>query len=160
VALGPQDTLAQSLAGNYVHLFSLRLANEFRFGYTRRSVNRPPLLLSSSPCDGLGIPGIPASGAFENELPTFTISGFQQLGPPANTASSFRTDVTEFADTASFNNGRHSLKFGIDNRISRLDVVQPPSPTGLFAFNTLFTNLNNVAGTGSSLASFLLGQVQ
>jgi hypothetical protein len=159
-ALGPQDTLAQSLAANYVHLFSLRLANEFRFGYTRRSVDRAALLLSSSPSDSLGIPGIPASGAFENELPTFTISGFQQLGPPANTASSFRTDVTEFADTASFIKGRHSLKFGIDNRISRLDVVQPPSPTGSFTFSTLFTNLNNVAGTGSSLASFLLGQVQ
>jgi hypothetical protein len=159
-ALGPQDTLAQSLAGNYVHLFSLRLANDFRFGYTRRSVDRAALLLLSSPSGSLGIPGIPASGAFEHELPAFTISGFQQLGPPANTASSFRTDVTEFADTASFMKGRHSLKFGIDNRISRLDVVQPPSPAGSFTFSTLFTNLNNVAGTGSSLASFLLGQVQ
>ena len=159
-ALGPQDTLAQSVVGNYVHSFSVSLANEFRFGYTRRSVERAPLLLSGSPSDSLGIPGIPASGAFENELPTFSISGFQQLGPPANTASSFRTDVTELADTASFVKGRHSLKLGIDNRISRLDVIQPPSPTGSFTFSTLFTNMNGVPGTGSSLASFLLGQVQ
>ena len=159
-ALGPQDTLAQSVVGNYVHLFSLALVNEFRFGYTRRKVDRAALLLSAPPSDSLGIPGIPSNGAFENELPTFSISGFQQLGPPANMASTFRTDVTELADTASFTKGRHSLKFGIDNRISRLDVIQPPSPTGLFTFSTLFTNLNGVAGTGSSLASFLLGQVQ
>ncbi len=159
-ALGPQDTLAQSLVGNYVHLFSQSFANELRFGYTRRRVDRAGLLLSSAPSGGLGIPGIPASGAFENEFPTFIISGFQQLGPPANTASSFRTDVTELADTASLVKGRHSLKFGIDNRISRLDVVQPPSPTGSFTFSTLFTDLKGVPGTGSSLASFLLGQVQ
>lgn len=159
-ALGPQDTLAQSLVGNYVHLFSPGFANESRFGYTRRRVDRAALLLSSAPSASLGIPGIPANGAFENELPTFTISGFQQLGPPANTASSFRTDVTELADTASLVKGRHSLKFGIDNRISRLDVIQPPSPTGSFTFSTLFTNMNGVPGTGSSLASFLLGQVQ
>jgi hypothetical protein len=159
-ALGPQDTLAQSIVGNYVHVFSSTLTNEFRFGYTRRRVNRAALLLSSSPSDELGIPGIPTNGTFANELPTFTVSGFQQLGQPANTASFFRTDVTEFADTASFTKRRHSVKVGIDNRISRLDVIQPPSPTGAFTFSTLFTNLNGVTGTGSSLASFLLGQVQ
>ena len=159
-ALGPQDTLAQSVVGNYVHVFSPTLTNEFRAGYTRRSVNRPALQLTSSPSDDLDIPGIPTNGAFDNELPTFSIAGFQQLGPPANMASTFRTDVTEIADTAAFTRGRHSVKFGIDNRISRLDVIQPPSPTGTFTFSTLFTNLNGVAGTGSSLASFLLGQVQ
>jgi hypothetical protein len=52
------------------------------------------------------------------------------------------------------------MRFGIDNRISRLDLIQPPSPTGSFTFNTLFTNLPNVNNTGNSLASFLLGQVQ
>jgi Carboxypeptidase regulatory-like domain len=159
-ALGPQDMLAQSVAGNYVHTFLPTLTNEFRAGYTRRSVNRAALLLSSSPSDALNIPGIPTNGDFGNELPTFSISGFQQLGPPANMASSFRTDVTEIADTAAFTHGRHSIKVGIDNRISRLDVIQPPSPTGAFTFSTLFTNLNGVAGTGSSLASFLLGRVQ
>ncbi len=159
-ALGAQNTQAQSIAGNYVHLFSPIFTNEFRAGYTRRRVNRAALLLSAPPSESLGIPGIPTDAAFANELPTFTLSGYQQLGPPANTASYFRTDVTEIADTASYTRGRHSVKFGVDNRISRLDVIQPPSPTGLFAFNTLFTNLNGVTGTGSSLASFLLGQVQ
>ena len=159
-ALGPQDTLAQSLVGNYVHIFSARFTNEVRAGYTRRHVERTALGLTGESSDSIGIPGIPSSGAFSNQLPTFVVSGFQQIGPSANTASSFRTDVTEIADTASFAKGRHSIKFGIDNRISRLDVLQPPSPAGSFTFSTLFTNLNGVTGTGSSLASFLLGQVQ
>ena len=160
LATGPQDTLAQAVVGNYQHTFSPFLLNEVRFGYTRRHVERAALLLPGPPSESLGIPGIPANGAFNNEFPTFLISGFQQLGPPPNTDSSFRTDVTEIADTASWQLGRHTIKFGIDNRISRLDVLQPPSPTGSFTFSTLFTNLNGVTGTGNSLASFLLGQVQ
>jgi outer membrane receptor protein involved in Fe transport len=46
--------------------------------------------------------------------------------------------------------------------------VQPPSPTGQFAFSTLFTNSQGIptvgtplaSFTGNSLASFLLSQVQ
>jgi len=160
LATGPQDTLAQSVVGNYQHTFSPTLMNEVRFGYTRRHVERAALLLSSPPSQSLDIPGIPSNGAFNDEFPTFLIAGFQQLGPPANTDSSFRTDVTEIADTASWQHGRHTIKFGIDNRISRLDVLQPASPTGSFTFSTLFTNMSGVTGTGNSLASFLLGQVQ
>src|SRR5215471_11692216 len=160
LATGPQHTLAQGVAANYQHTFSPFLLNEARFGYTRRHVERAALLLPSPPSESLGIPGIPSNGAFNNEFPTFLISGFQQLGPPPNTDSSFRTDVTEIADTTSWQRGRHTIKFGIDNRISRLDVLHPPSPTGSFTFSTLFTNLNGVTGTGNSLASFLLGQVQ
>jgi len=99
--------------------------NEVRFGYTRRHVERAALLPSSPPSESLDILGIPSNGAFNNEFPTFLISGLQQLRPPANTDSSFRTGVTEIADTASWQHGRHTIKFGIDNRISRLDVLQP-----------------------------------
>jgi len=160
LATGPQATVAQSVVANHQHAFSPTLFNEARFGYTRRHVERAALLLASPPSESLGLPGIPTNGAFNNEFPTFLITGFQQLGPPSNTDSSFRTDVVELADTASWQHGRHTVKFGIDNRISRLDVLQPPSPTGSFTFSTLFTNLSGVTGTGNALASFLLGQVQ
>jgi Carboxypeptidase regulatory-like domain len=160
LATGPQDTTAQSVVGNYQHTFSPNLMNEVRFGYTRRHVERAALLLPSAPSESLSLPGIPTNGAFNNEFPTFLIAGFQQLGPPPNTDSFFRTDVTEIGDTASWQHGRHTIKFGFDNRISRLDVLQPPSPTGSFTFSTLFTNLSGVTGTGNALASFFLGQVQ
>ena len=47
-------------------------------------------------------------------------------------------------------------------------MIQPPSPTGNFSFNTLFTNSQAIptigsalsSFTGNALASFLLGQVQ
>jgi len=161
---GLTDTRAQALVLNYTRVFSPSMVNEVRFGYTRRSINRKATELS----EALSLPGVPDNAAFQNTLPTFAISGFQQLGSPANTASLFRTDVTQVFDAFSWQKGNHSLKFGLDFRWERLDVVQPPSPTGLFSFSTLFTNSQAVpqvgsalaSFTGNSLASFLLGQVQ
>jgi len=165
---GLTDTRAQSFAGNYIHVFNSRALNELRFGYTRRSIDRQATALDAPPSQSLQLPGIPSNGAFENTLPTFSIAGLQQLGPSANTASNFRTDVTQVFDAVSLQRSRHSIKFGVDARWERLDVIQPPSPTGTFNFNTLFTNsqaLPTIGAalstfTGNALASFLLGQVQ
>ena len=159
-AIGPTSTKGQSVASSYVHVFNDKMVNEVRFGYTRRPVDRRALLLDAPPSESLGLPGIPSNAAFQNELPTFSITGIQQLGPSTNTDSIFRTDVTELGDSLSFQRRRHSLKAGLDFRWERLDVVQPPSPTGLFRFSNLFTDLPGVAGTGFPMASFLLGQVQ
>ena len=165
---GLTDTRAQSFAANFVHVFNSRMLNELRFGYTRRSIERQATQLDALPSDALHLPGLPANGAFESTLPTFSIAGLQQLGPSVNTATQFRTDVTQIFDAVSMQHGRHSLKTGFDFRWERLDVIQPPSPTGNFTFTTLFTNSQGLptigsalaSFTGNSLASFLLGQVQ
>ena len=128
---GPTDTTVVSIAGNYVHVFGPRLLNELRVGYTRRKVERQATSLDSAPSQSLNIPGIPTNGAFETTLPTFAIAGLQQLGPSANTASNFRTDVTQVFDALAHQRGKHSLKFGLDFRWERLDVIQPPSPPGI-----------------------------
>jgi hypothetical protein len=156
---GPTNTLAQSFVSNYVHVVNAHVVNELRSGYTRRSVARAATSLDAPPAQSLGLPGLPANGAFQNTLPTFSIDGLQQLGSPASTATNFRTDVTQLVDTVSFQKGRHAVKAGLDFRWERLDILQPPAPAGFFNFNALFTNLPGTAGTGNSLASFLLGQV-
>lgn len=157
-AIGATRTRAQSLVANELHTFSANLLNEFRFGYTRRTVGRRSVATG----DGS------SAGTFGNVLPTFAITGFQQLGSTANTNSDFTTDVTQFYDAVSLQHGRHSLKFGADLRRERLDVLQPPSPAGQYSFNTLFTNSQGIPSvgnalssfTGNALAGFLLGQVQ
>ncbi|MFB3920150.1 MAG: TonB-dependent receptor domain-containing protein [Terriglobia bacterium] len=159
-ATGNATTTGRSVAASYFHVFSPTVTNTVRFGYTRRAINRVALLLDAPPSQALQLPGVPFNADFSNELPTFSIAGFQQLGPSANTDSKFRTDVTQFVDELSWQSGRHSLSAGIDFRWERLDIVQPPSPTGLFQFSSLFTDLPGTSGTGFSLASFLLGQVQ
>jgi hypothetical protein len=163
-AIGLTSTRAQSVVGNYLFTLNTRALNELRFGYTRRTVKRRSINAETNP----NLPGIPASNPFGNVLPTIVISGWQQLGAPANTNSDFRTDVTQLYDALSLQHDRHSLKFGVDVRQQRLDVLQPPSPAGSFSFNTLFTNAQGLPGigtplasvTGNALASFLLGQVQ
>jgi outer membrane receptor protein involved in Fe transport len=158
--LGPQDTTAWAFASNYQHTFSTNVLNELRVGDTRRRVGRTAAQLLTSAGAALSIPGIPSAAKFPNTLPTFLISGYQQLGSPPNTASDFNTGVSEVGDSLTWLKGRHTLKLGLDWRWERLNVVQPPSPTGAFTFNALGSDLPGVANTGTPLASFLLGQVQ
>lgn len=176
-ALGVQKSRGYQVVGNYQRVISTGFLNELRVGYTRRSLDRRALLLDAPPSQSLGIPGIPQNAAFQNELPTFTIAGLQQLGPSANTNSLFNTDVTQIFDSLGWQRGRHSLKFGVDFRAERLNVLQPPSPTGIFNFTAPFSNSRGTANTvgtqpgnattgsllagqtGNALASFLLGQV-
>ncbi|MGH9427500.1 MAG: carboxypeptidase regulatory-like domain-containing protein, partial [Terriglobia bacterium] len=80
-AIGPTRTKGQSLASSYTHVFANQGVNDFRFGYTRRPINRRALLLDVPPSESLKLPGIPSNAAFQNELPTFIVTGLQQLGP-------------------------------------------------------------------------------
>jgi hypothetical protein len=158
--LGPQATRSWAFASSHQHTFSDRAFHELRVGDTRRRVDRTPARSNTSPSVGLGLPGIPSNAMFPDTLPTFSISGYQLLGSPSNTATDFSTRVTEVANALTWLKGRHTLKMGADIRWSQLNVVQPPSPTGSFTFTALFTDQPGVTNTGTPLASFLLGQVE
>ena len=158
--LGPQHTSTWALASAWQRAFTGTLFNEVRAGDTRRHVDRSAASLGTAASGALGLPGIPSTARFPNTLPAVLIAGYQQLGSPANTATDFGTSVTELADTLTWARGRHTVKAGFDWRWARLNVLQPPSPTGSFTFSNLFTDLPGTANTGTPLASFLLGQVQ
>jgi hypothetical protein len=129
------------------------LLNQARFGYTRRESK------GSGPLNNnLSIPGIPAN-SFLSALPTFNVSGYQQIGPSPGANSKFATSVAEYIDTMSMVRGKHSTKFGADLRRETLDVLQPPNPAGAYTFNTTGTNKTGVADSGNAVASLLLGQV-
>lgn len=158
--LGPQGTRSWAFASNYQRAFSDRWFNEFRMGDTRRAVQRTATILNGPASAVLNLPGIPTITQFPHTLPTFQISGYRQLGSPPNTATDFSTEVMQAADTLTWHAGRHTVKAGFDIRWAKLNVLQPPSPTGLFQFTSLFTDLPGVPNAGTPLASFLLGQVQ
>ena len=158
--LGPQDTTSWALATNYQHTFSANVLNELRVGDATRTVHRTAAQLATSAGSALNIPGIPSTAQFPNTLPTFSIAGYQILGSQANTASDFNTSVSDVADTLTWARGRHTFKTGFAWRWERLNVIQPPSPTGSFTFNQLGSDLPGTANTGAPFASFLLGQVQ
>lgn len=157
--LGLSNVVGQQAVFSETHIVSNHLLNDLRLGYTRRGNSSLGVSLGDTASATLGIPGIPANAAFNDILPLFTIAGFQQLGPSANTSSQFQTGVWQLVNGVSYTRGRHTVKGGIDSRWYQLNTVAPPNPTGAFAFTVTGTNQQGVTGTGNSFASFLLGQV-
>jgi hypothetical protein len=156
---GLSNVLGQQAVANETHTFTDHLLNDARLGYTRRGNGITGPSLASTASTALGIPGIPTNAAFNNALPLFTFTGFQQLGPSASTFAQFQTAVWQLVDTVSFTRGRHAFKAGIDYRWYQLNTVSPPNPTGSFAFTTTGTDQQGVTNSGNAFASFLLGQV-
>ena len=157
--VGLSNVLGQQAVMNETHIFSAHVLNDFRLGYTRRGNTIVGTTLGNTASAALGIPGIPTNAAFNDALPLFTFTGFQQLGPSASTFSQYQTGVWQTVNTTVFTKGRHAFKAGVDFRWYQLNAVSPPNPTGAFAFTTTGTNQQGVTNSGNSLASFLLGQV-
>ncbi len=161
--VGLSHVLGQQAVFDEVHTFTDRLINDVHVGYTRRGNTIAGPLLGGTASSALGIPGIPTNAAFNNALPLFTFTGFQQLGPSASTSSQYQTAVWQMEDTVSYTLGRHALKAGADIRFYQLNAVSPPNPTGSFAFTTTGTDTQTAAASattgGNAIASFLLGQV-
>jgi Carboxypeptidase regulatory-like domain/TonB dependent receptor len=156
---GLSDVLGQQAVFNETHTFSPTVLNDFRMGYTRRGNTISGATLSDTASSALGIPGIPTNAAFNNALPLFTFTGFQQLGPSASTFSQYQTAVWQIVDSVVIVRGRHALNAGVDLRWYQLNAIAPPNPTGAFAFTTTGTNQQGLTNSGNSIASFLLGQV-
>lgn len=157
--LGLSNVTGQQAVLDETHTFTNHLLNDLRAGYTRRSNNISGATLAGAASADLGMPGIPANAAFNNALPLFTFSGYQQLGPSASTFSQYQTAVWQVVNTVVYTRGRHAFKAGADLRWYQLNAVAPPNPTGAFAFTTTGTNQQGVTGSGNPIASFLLGQV-
>lgn len=151
--IGHALTHGDAIAGDYNWVVSNNALNQFRFGYSRRDLHQTSLQNG-----GITVPGLPAN-SFASVLPIFTVTGLQQLGPTTAANSNFTTSVAEFLDTFTLVHGRHTLKAGTDIRREALDVLNPPNPTGSFAFTTTGSNSPAVTGSGNALASFFLGQV-
>src|SRR5215510_1294328 len=151
--IGQAITRGDAFVGDYSWALSPSTLNQFRVGYSRRDLNQASLQNG-----GITIPGLPAN-SFGSVLPIFTVAGFQQIGPTTAANSNFTTSITEFLNTFTIVQGRHTIKFGTDIRREALDVLNPANPTGSFSFTTTGTNNPTVANSGNAFASLLLGQV-
>ena len=108
--VGLSHVLGQQAVFNEAHTFSAHLVNDLRLGYTRRGNNIVGPTLADTASNALGIPGIPTNAAFNNALPLFTFTGFQQLGPSASTVcelSDRRLAICGLRFT--FTRGRHNI---------------------------------------------------
>src|SRR5205814_891083 len=132
--IGHAITRGDAIVGDYNWTLSPNTLNQARFGYSRRGLKQASLQNG-----GLTVPGLPAN-SFGSVLPIFTLAGFQQIGPTTAANSDFRTSITEYLDTFTQVRRRHTIKLGADIRREALDVLNPPNPTGSFAFTTTGTN--------------------
>ncbi len=153
----------QSPGLNYTHIFSPTLVAEFRFGIVRNHNSAINIDSGLTTSKDIGIPGVNldawSSGLTEIRPDNFSnpMLGFSNSLPWVRSVTNFNI-VNNWTKTM----GTHILKFGVDVRRERQDLLQTQvfNPRGRFVFTAGPTSLNGNSNTsfGNSFASFLLDQ--
>lgn len=150
----PQNSWVNRL--NYDHTFGPTLLNHFAFGYLNR--NEGYGSVNYKYADVLPqIAGVPG----HRYPPQVDVSGFQSFG---NTTGLNTEDVTtrptyNMNDMVTWVKGHHTIKFGGELRWIEGNAHNAGNESGYFDFDPAQTGLPTAAGSGSGVASFLLGAV-
>jgi hypothetical protein len=154
---GPNMLRTQGAAVGYVHTLRPSLVNETRLGYTRIASHVFPFFFGENISEQVGIPGANLD-RFSSGLTTISIAGFRGLGNSSFQPIAKVINTYQITDNLSVTSGRHIIKLGTHWIRPQTAHFQSANPAGLFAFNANFTNNPAApAGTGNSMASFLLG---
>src|SRR5262249_9349046 len=140
------------------HIFSPRVINEFRAGYTRLRSERLQFNASENLSAQIGLPGIPFTTG-NGGLPRFDPSGVSSFGSATFQPTAEFENVWHFIETLSVVTGRHTWKFGAEFKpIVNFSILQPPTPRGRFTFGGNFTrDPANRSTSGLGFADFVLG---
>lgn len=149
------------IRGSYDHVFNDNLTNTVGYGYTPVSPTWSNWLID--PAHGnatLQIPGIPQSAP---GWPSFTISGYQELGNAGDMGVPIKFNNWTAHDTVNWNHEKHQVSFGFQWRHRNMHFIDVRNSAGALNFTNLATS--NPADTvnfgtyGNGFASVLLGQV-
>jgi len=141
------------------HIFSPRVINEFRAGYTRLRSERLQFNANDNLSAQVGIPGIPFTTG-NGGLPRFGVSGLTNFGSATFQPTAEFENVFHFIETVSVIRGRHTLKFGVEWKPQvNFSILQPPESRGRFSFNGNFTrDAQDRNNSGLGFADFALGR--
>ncbi len=139
---------AQNLVVSETHVFSSRLANDFRFGFNRLRREVLQENLGNSLFGGLGIRGL-SPDSVDSGSPAFIVSGFDPLGDNTALPIARRDSTFQWVEALSRLSGRHNLKAGGEIRYFRVNGYNHLFARGQFNFQPAFT--------GNALADLLLG---
>lgn len=138
---------------NDTHTFTPSLLNEFRISVARQAFPFQAYSFNQGWIGKLGLPSSIPEGTLprvDNGLPGF---GAFTVGLRGSTTWQFVDALTKIS-------GSHTMKFGADVRLQQANNYQREVPSGSFSFSASLTNNPQAtAGTGSQLATFLLGTV-
>ncbi len=161
---GIQKTYSTGI--NYDRIFSPTLIAEFRIGVAHYHNDALPTDYGTAAATQLGIPGVNID-QWTSGMPYMNIGGFSS--PMVGYSASLpwrRAEVNgDIANTWTKTKGNHTIKFGLDYRRIRDDLLQTQTvnPRGQWNFGVNQTSLNpgpggTVPKTGpaNDLASFLL----
>jgi hypothetical protein len=142
------------------HIFSPRVINEARLGYSRLRTERLQFNSNDNLSAQIGLPGIPF-GPGNGGLPQFDIYNFYSYGSATYQPTQEFGNVWDFIDTLSVIHGKHTLKFGVEWKPQvNFSILQPPYPRGEIGFsNSSTSQYSDQGNTGLSFADFLLGKV-
>lgn len=155
---GIQTTYSGAI--NYNHIFSPSLIAEARFGVNRYRNDAQQFGYGQNTADALGIPGINGipwtSGPPQINLNNFgdPFIGFSASLPWVRA----ETNIL-FVNTWTKTKGNHTIKWGVDLRRVRDDLLQTQTynPRGRYSFGTSQTSIaGSTTSFTNSLASFLL----
>jgi hypothetical protein len=147
---------SEGLGYGYTRTFSPTLVNEFRFSWTRLTLDQDATL----PRDEI-IPGS-LDPVIKSSIPTFSVTGFPGIGAQpgccGNSPLTKSSGVWDVSDNVSKSFGKHLLKFGADFQAIRPTTFSALGGRGSFGFTGVFTqDPQRRSGTGNALADLLAG---
>ncbi len=154
------DNLSQQGMGSYSHIFTPALLNVATVAVSRLSMNHTTESANKNDITGeLGIAGIGFGGPAAWGAPYFAVQGYSPIGDSFSATPMHSWDtLVEGRDTLTWLLGRHSLKFGGVYQRFIWPMWGFFQNRGYYQFTNGFTtDIGANDGTGSALASFLLG---
>jgi Carboxypeptidase regulatory-like domain/TonB dependent receptor len=146
------------VTGSETHIFSPTLFNQAKFSWHGATwQNKSPGYNPSAQYpNALGLTNVYQQDGF----PEVTFAGYVGLGAQyLQNLGQTPVHTYDWSDTVAKTMGSHTLKFGLDIIYGRVQSGFNLDGAGVYNFSPNETALPNIAATGNSVASFLLGQV-
>jgi hypothetical protein len=159
---GPAQIRAHLFALNHIHTLSPTTIVSLSYGFSRQFTDQRDVATNfdEDPIQILGMPDYMRKSGFKTSpaivMPNYASPGVN-IGSLPYALMRQGTETHDLNGSISLVKGRHSLTFGGNGRMRRINHVQPGTPGGLFVFPYVSTAQYYVQGGGDDMASFLTG---
>ena len=154
---------SHQLMAGHIWVLGPNKVNEFKFGLSRLTgSNAQPRANKENVVDQLGIGGLSTDIPLYWGVPVFQFSGISTVGECSDCPFVNWDTIFQWTDNFSWTHGKHSFKFGTDNRRTRYNQIGAVVARGRFTFNGTYTADPSISSPPpqNSIADFLLGYMQ